>query len=244
MAEGGRSEKSLLGKFANNQRKYGSTTNSTRRNETYIQHKLVEGDTLQGLALKYGVTMEDIKRCNKMWTNDSLYLRETLLIPIPTNPFEQGTFVNSNGVSTSMPSTSKSTTDSHSPRDGQTSPKSTRSKSPKGAEKDSEKPKVPEVSPNDFLSKFDTNLASIRTNVTNMEKNATFLNDDKDNPLNLLPHRKNTKYLRPHRPSLDSVHSDDQSSSPELVIKSKVRSRQIRTSTNRFETTEEQMFEL
>ncbi|XP_064645178.1 lysM and putative peptidoglycan-binding domain-containing protein 2-like isoform X2 [Lineus longissimus] len=173
MAEGGRSEKSLLGKFANNQRKYGSTTNSTRRNETYIQHKLVEGDTLQGLALKYGVTMEDIKRCNKMWTNDSLYLRETLLIPIPTNPFEQGTFVNSNGVSTSMPSTSKSTTDSHSPRDGQTSPKSTRSKSPKGAEKDSEKPKVPEVSPNDFLSKFDTNLASIRTNVTNMEKNAT-----------------------------------------------------------------------
>jgi hypothetical protein len=114
--------------------------------------------------------MEDIKRCNKMWTNDSLYLRETLLIPIPTNPFEQGTFVNSNGALTSLPSTSKNTDSLSSHPD---SAKSSRSKSPKDSEKDSEKQKAPDVSVNDFLSKFDTNLASIRTNVMNMEKNAT-----------------------------------------------------------------------
>lgn len=41
------------------QRKYGSISNSTGfvRNENYIKHVVTETDTLQGLALKYSVTV-------------------------------------------------------------------------------------------------------------------------------------------------------------------------------------------
>ncbi|KAL1777916.1 hypothetical protein HispidOSU_015493 [Sigmodon hispidus] len=40
------------------------------------------GDTLQGIALKYGVMMEQIKRANKLFTNDCIFLKKTLSIPI------------------------------------------------------------------------------------------------------------------------------------------------------------------
>lgn len=38
-------------------KKYGSTCNHMKRNEEYIKHVMSKGDTLQGLALKYGVTV-------------------------------------------------------------------------------------------------------------------------------------------------------------------------------------------
>lgn len=38
-------------------KKYGSTCYLVKRNEEYIKHVISKGDTLQGLALKYGVTV-------------------------------------------------------------------------------------------------------------------------------------------------------------------------------------------
>nr|CAG4645818.1 EOG090X0DPX [Lynceus sp. MCZ IZ 141354] len=70
-------------------KKYGTTggysyTNPRMKatNESYISHQVQASDTLQGIALRYGVTTEQVKRSNKLWTNDSLYLREYLRIPI------------------------------------------------------------------------------------------------------------------------------------------------------------------
>ncbi|VVC27094.1 LysM domain [Cinara cedri] len=64
-------------------RKYGSISNNTNfvRNEHYIKHVVTETDTLQGLALKYSVTTEQIRNANRLFTNDSLFLREHLYIP-------------------------------------------------------------------------------------------------------------------------------------------------------------------
>nr|BAH71864.1 ACYPI003012 [Acyrthosiphon pisum] len=64
-------------------RKYGSISNNTYfvRNEHFIKHVVTETDTLQGLALKYGVTTEQIRNANRLFTNDSLFLREHLNIP-------------------------------------------------------------------------------------------------------------------------------------------------------------------
>ncbi|XP_074385184.1 lysM and putative peptidoglycan-binding domain-containing protein 1 isoform X2 [Zonotrichia albicollis] len=45
------------------------------------EHRLQPGDTLQGLALRYGVTMEQIQRANRLYSSDSIFLRATLLIP-------------------------------------------------------------------------------------------------------------------------------------------------------------------
>ncbi|CAN8207048.1 unnamed protein product [Coccothraustes coccothraustes] len=45
------------------------------------EHRLQPGDTLQGLALRYGVTMEQIQRANRLYSSDTIFLRATLLIP-------------------------------------------------------------------------------------------------------------------------------------------------------------------
>ncbi|PKA61375.1 F-box protein [Apostasia shenzhenica] len=47
-----------------------------------ISHRLVRGDTVPGLALKYSVQLMDIKRLNNMMSDHGIYSRQRLLIPI------------------------------------------------------------------------------------------------------------------------------------------------------------------
>ncbi|KAK3549191.1 hypothetical protein QTP70_034120 [Hemibagrus guttatus] len=66
-------------------RSYGSTASVTATlGERYTEHRVTDGDTLQGIALKYGVTMEQIKRANKLFSNDCIFLRHSLNIPVHT----------------------------------------------------------------------------------------------------------------------------------------------------------------
>ncbi|XP_066124054.1 lysM and putative peptidoglycan-binding domain-containing protein 1 [Saccopteryx bilineata] len=69
-------------------RSYGSLVQSACSpvRERRLEHQLAPGDTLAGLALKYGVTMEQIKRANRLYTNDSIFLKKTLYIPVLTEP--------------------------------------------------------------------------------------------------------------------------------------------------------------
>ncbi|XP_042345210.1 lysM and putative peptidoglycan-binding domain-containing protein 1 [Plectropomus leopardus] len=65
-------------------RSYGSLVRSPLSpvHQRRIEHKIQPGETLQGLALKYGVTMEQIKRANRLYTNDSIFLKKSLWIPV------------------------------------------------------------------------------------------------------------------------------------------------------------------
>ncbi|XP_035527799.1 lysM and putative peptidoglycan-binding domain-containing protein 1 [Morone saxatilis] len=65
-------------------RSYGSLVRSPLAPVRHrrVEHKVQPGETLQGLALKYGVTMEQIKRANRMYTNDSIFLKKSLSIPV------------------------------------------------------------------------------------------------------------------------------------------------------------------
>ncbi|XP_016144701.1 lysM and putative peptidoglycan-binding domain-containing protein 1-like isoform X1 [Sinocyclocheilus grahami] len=67
-------------------RSYGSLVSSSLSpvRQRRIKHKVQPGETLQGLSLKYGVSMEEIKRANRLYTNDSIFLKESLFIPVPT----------------------------------------------------------------------------------------------------------------------------------------------------------------
>ncbi|XP_058131337.1 lysM and putative peptidoglycan-binding domain-containing protein 1 [Dasypus novemcinctus] len=69
-------------------RSYGSLVQSACSpvRERRLEHQLEPGDTLAGLSLKYGVTMEQIKRANRLYTNDSIFLKKILYIPILTEP--------------------------------------------------------------------------------------------------------------------------------------------------------------
>jgi len=53
--------------------------------DIFIKHPVQAGDTLQGIAIKYGVTTATIKRVNSLWSNDSIFVRENLLIPVPSD---------------------------------------------------------------------------------------------------------------------------------------------------------------
>ncbi|XP_052000767.1 lysM and putative peptidoglycan-binding domain-containing protein 1-like [Xyrauchen texanus] len=75
-------------------RSYGSLVSSLSPiRQRRINHNVQPGETLQGLSLKYGVSMEQIKRANRLYTNDSIFLKESLFIPVLT---ESASF--SNGV--------------------------------------------------------------------------------------------------------------------------------------------------
>uniref|UniRef100_A0A3P8XBS6 LysM and putative peptidoglycan-binding domain-containing protein 2 n=1 Tax=Esox lucius TaxID=8010 RepID=A0A3P8XBS6_ESOLU len=64
-------------------RSYGSTASvAASLGEKYVEHRVTDSDTLQGIALKYGVTMEQIKRANKLFSNDCIFLRNSLHIPV------------------------------------------------------------------------------------------------------------------------------------------------------------------
>ncbi|XP_030397872.1 lysM and putative peptidoglycan-binding domain-containing protein 1 isoform X1 [Gopherus evgoodei] len=77
-------------------RSYGSLVKSmcSPVRERRVEHRLEPGDTLQGLALKYGVTMEQIKRANRLYTSDSIFLKTTLHIPVPVEPKQMANGLN------------------------------------------------------------------------------------------------------------------------------------------------------
>ncbi|XP_053349530.1 lysM and putative peptidoglycan-binding domain-containing protein 1 [Clarias gariepinus] len=65
---------------------YGSLVSSSVSpvRQKRLKHKVQPGETLQGLSLKYGVSMEQIKRANRLYTNDSIFLKNVLFIPVLT----------------------------------------------------------------------------------------------------------------------------------------------------------------
>lgn len=46
------------------------------------KHKLQADETLQAISLKYDVPIENIKRANRLWSNDLAFLKDHLLIPM------------------------------------------------------------------------------------------------------------------------------------------------------------------
>ncbi|XP_077993802.1 lysM and putative peptidoglycan-binding domain-containing protein 1-like [Glandiceps talaboti] len=85
MAVSGEGERQSLGI---NKKSYGKSYGSLQKSkqEIYIKHIVSESDTLQGIALKYGISIEQIRRANKLFTTDSIFLRKVLNIPVGDQP--------------------------------------------------------------------------------------------------------------------------------------------------------------
>lgn len=68
MADGGPDERQCIGSINRALKRYGSTCNHVKRPPSdgcvraVIRHEIEEGDTLQGLALKYGTTVRLLSR--------------------------------------------------------------------------------------------------------------------------------------------------------------------------------------
>uniref|UniRef100_A0A8C3VBW9 LysM and putative peptidoglycan-binding domain-containing protein 2 n=1 Tax=Catharus ustulatus TaxID=91951 RepID=A0A8C3VBW9_CATUS len=133
-------------------RSYGSTASvAAPLAERYVEHRLSAGDTLQGIALKYGVTMEQIKRANKLFTNDCIFLRKTLNIPVIS---EKPLLFN--GLN-SLESPENETVDS-SPSEGLVAVQEESSSSPSPQESDNQPTAPEELSAKDFLQRLDLQI--------------------------------------------------------------------------------------
>ncbi|KAI8972390.1 hypothetical protein BD414DRAFT_217461 [Trametes punicea] len=55
---------------------------SQDREMLVIVHEVRPTDSLAGVALKYGISLAELRRANQLWASDPIYLRETLYIPV------------------------------------------------------------------------------------------------------------------------------------------------------------------
>jgi len=53
----------------------------------YLIHKITGKETMEGLALKYGVQASHIKKVNRLWKNDELFARKEIIIPTSIDTF-------------------------------------------------------------------------------------------------------------------------------------------------------------
>jgi len=49
--------------------------------EKYFVHRIAANETLQGVAVAYGVNLGDVKRKNKLFSNNDFFCRKSILIP-------------------------------------------------------------------------------------------------------------------------------------------------------------------
>jgi hypothetical protein len=57
--------------------------------ELFVRHRLERDDSLAGLAVRYGVSVSDIKRANGLFSDSAMFARDALLIPrgaLPLGP--------------------------------------------------------------------------------------------------------------------------------------------------------------
>ncbi len=131
--------------------------------------------------------MEQIKRANNMWTNDSLFLREYLLIPvnIPVHQAEASLHSGANGdigggtsQKTSIASSEIVT------RQELCASKLGRSKSQGAAPPPARQSNIVDTGPDhrkddmnakDFLSRFDTSFAQIKDKITELEQTTEYV---------------------------------------------------------------------
>ncbi|THU54955.1 hypothetical protein C4D60_Mb11t01510 [Musa balbisiana] len=62
---------------------FSSSSSDSPPKVNYIEHRVSKMDTLPGVAIKYGVEVEDIKRLNGLTTDIQMFAHKSLQIPLP-----------------------------------------------------------------------------------------------------------------------------------------------------------------
>lgn len=80
--------------FCNKSSRYGAVSPPDTLWITSVEkckhHVIKPNDTLQGICVKYSVPIELIKRVNKLYNKDFLFLRDSLLIPVKNKSLTNG----------------------------------------------------------------------------------------------------------------------------------------------------------
>jgi len=143
---GNSEEKGLLGS-SRSHRRYGSTVVNMKKVEYIVRHLVSKSDTLQGIALKYGVTVECVRHANRLHTNDHVFLHEFLEVPVSKEVYD----------AFSVSSCPTSPTPRMPTPEQPVAPRAT---SPRDHS---------DTDPLAFLSKIDSNIASMKTNINKFD---------------------------------------------------------------------------
>jgi len=201
-------EKLSIRDSAKSLKKYGSTSKHITRNQNFIKHIVSSSDTLQGIALKYGVTMEQVRRINRLWASDSLFLREYLLIPVSDN---------SEFLTGAGPTISHNHSEVTSPTNSSF-----------------------EEDVDSFLVKIDSSIANTKKEVKKAQGNSEFASnlESEHNNDRRKPAVSRMKQLVNNNSFSDPVPT------PQTVVMSVSRGRKLRSSLQRLEQEQDELFEL
>ncbi len=114
--------------------------------------------------------MEQLKRANNIWTNDSLFVREYILIPVSKSPMQETrSIVNGDSsVSSGVDGLSEEIVTKQDLQVGRMSRSSSKAESLTAISENT----VPDIKPIDFLSRFDSSLAQIRSSVQKLDESS------------------------------------------------------------------------
>ncbi|GIX94666.1 lysM and putative peptidoglycan-binding domain-containing protein 2 [Caerostris darwini] len=203
-----------------------------------ISHIVKPGDTLQGLCLQYGVNMEQIKRANKMWTADSLFLRSSLDIPVDKEALTVSSISCDSGSPQLSPVKHYENGDSF--LNCQTSidlsNQLNSSISDNGVER--------EESAADFLIRIDSHIAQTKDKVQRLQNKVVYSEDDLHNSRDGFSSHMGYQYQRNNLSGSSSLSNlnVDPSLTPQTVVMTK--GRKVRSSLKKLEKQQDEIFEL
>lgn len=144
--------------------------------EALIRHDVERTDTLQGIALKYGCSMEQVRRINRLLPTDTIFLRPFLMIPVekdsPYYPTDPAAIIRPSSLGGIIPRASLSTPSSSTaatpvdPGIAEESAISPEEESRKNME--------------EFLGKIDSSIASTRKHIAESQRNSEFVSSQSD----------------------------------------------------------------
>ncbi|XP_034936501.1 lysM and putative peptidoglycan-binding domain-containing protein 2 [Chelonus insularis] len=221
-------ERRSIRDISKNLKKYGSTSKHVIRNDNLIKHFVSKTDTLPGIALKYGTTTEQIRRINRLWASDSLFLREYLLVPVINN-------------STATTSQQNNETDNSVEANTCSDPSAS----------------AMSLSMNDdgsidnFLARMDSSIATVKKDIQKTQGNSAFCRDDdifvQRRPKDRLRHSHPQSSplfssLSSHTGPVKSSSEDDVHDLPSAVVMT--HGKKLKTSLQKLQQQQDEIFQL
>jgi len=180
---------------------YGALKKETKNCFTFnLKHKLERGETLEGISLKYGISVENIKRANRLWNNDLLAIKDFLIIPIPEEKSKE--FINN-----------EQTLHKKLPNENNHSRSQSFNQGPlNDSQKDS-------CSLKDYLSKFDSFISESKTKLKTLEASASVSSENDSLFFNSNKPRSETSSLVKEPMFHEPMFNDDLSNTPDYKVK-------------------------
>ncbi|XP_065092779.1 lysM and putative peptidoglycan-binding domain-containing protein 1-like isoform X2 [Ochlerotatus camptorhynchus] len=154
----------------------GGSRSPALSSDALIRHDVEQTDTLQGIALKYGCSMEQIRRINRLLPTDTIFLRPFLMIPVakdsPFYPTDPSAIIRPSVLSVrsasiaGCPSSSLACSTPLDPGISEESAISPEEESRKNME--------------EFLGKIDSSIASTRKYIAESQRNSEFISSQSD----------------------------------------------------------------